>query len=177
MNPRLAPFVRVGALIIFIIMLTNLSTREFLKTTFIMGIPFIFALGFMKKSHRYSLRWVIGLIIVLAAVGGYIGMLTTLPQRIATHQIVIDGHVLMTDGKFDEATEKFSELERYGEIETRDDKIALVEKERAAAQKVKQAEELIGEGQMGQARELLETVPSDSRSYKDAARLLKTLRE
>ena len=50
MNPRLAPFIRVGGLIVLVLMLFHLPTREFLKVTFMLGIPFVFALAFMKKS-------------------------------------------------------------------------------------------------------------------------------
>ena len=39
MNPRLAPFLRVGGLAVLVLMLLYLPTREFLKVTFMLGIP------------------------------------------------------------------------------------------------------------------------------------------
>ena len=177
MNPRLAPFIRVGGLIVLVLMLFHLPTREFLKVTFMLGIPFVFALAFMKKSSKYSLGWFATLFLVLMVVGFYLYMLTGLPQRITLHEIEIDATVLLTEGKFDEAQEKFSEMEPYVSPETLNKKYTLVEKEKDAALKVEEAGELMEAGEKEKARQLLESVPYDSMAQREAARLLKTLRE
>ncbi len=177
MNPRLAPLLRVGGLIVLILMLLHLPTREFLKVTFILGIPFVFALAFLKKSSKYSLRWFAALVLILLVVGGYLYMLNGLPERIALHQIEIDGAVLLTEGKFDEAWDKFSEMEPYVNDETLNKKLAQVEKEREAFLKVEKAQELMEAGEGEQAQEILESVPSDSMAKQEAARMLKILRE
>ncbi len=177
MNPNLIPFIRVGAFIALAAMLLYLPTREFLKTTFMLGIPFIFILAFMKKTRRYSLPWITAIILAVVTVGGYIYMLTDLPQRIATHQIVIDGTALLTDGEYEAAADKFSELEQYGDINTMDEKLALVEKEKDAAFLLEQAKVLVQSGEKDQALVLLESVPSDTRAHKEAAGLIKTLEE
>lgn len=177
MNPRLAPFIRVGVFIVLAAMLLHLPTREFLKTTFMLGIPFFFILAFMRKTRRYSLPWMIAIVLAVVTVGGYIYMLTGLPQRIAAHQIVIDGTGLLTDGEYDEAEQKFGELEQYGDINTMNKKLALLEKEKEAAHLLQQAKALIKAGEEGKALALLETVPSDTRSHQEAARLIKTLEE
>ena len=104
-------------------------------------------------------------------------MLTGLPQRITLHEIEIDATVLLTEGKFDEAQEKFSEMEPYVSPETLNKKYTLVEKEKDAALKVEEAGELMEAGEKEKARQLLESVPSDSMAQREAARLLKTLRE
>ena len=93
MNPRLAPFLRVGGLAVLVLMLLYLPTREFLKVTFMLGIPLVFALAFMKKSSKYSLSWFFALLLALMALGGYLYMLSGLPQRIAVHQIEMDANI------------------------------------------------------------------------------------
>lgn len=177
MNPRLAPLLRVGGLIVLILMLLHLPTREFLKVTFMLGIPLVFALAFMKKSSKYSLRWFTALFLVLMVVGGYLYMLTGLPERIALHQIEIDASVLLSEGNFDEAQEKLSAMEPYVSPETLNKKYSLVEKEREAALKVEEARELLEAGEREKARQLLESVPSDSMAQREAKRLLKNLGE
>ncbi|MGI6420784.1 MAG: hypothetical protein ACOX0N_00985 [Syntrophomonadaceae bacterium] len=177
MNPRLAPFLRVGGLAVLVLMLLYLPTREFLKVTFMLGIPLVFALAFMKKSSKYSLSWFFALLLALMALGGYLYMLSGLPQRIAVHQIEMDANILMTEGRFDEAREKFSQLEPYLSPENLNVKYSQVDKEKEAALKVEEARELMEAGKKDQARQLLESVPSDSMAQREAARLLKNLRE
>ncbi len=177
MNPKLAPFIRVGGFIALVAMLLYLPTREFLKTTFMLGIPFIFILAFMRKQSRYSLPWIIAIVLAAVTVGGYIYMLTGLPERIATHQIVIDGTVLLSEGKYYDAAEKFGELEQYGDLNTMEKKLALVEKEKDAVRLLEQAKVMINAGEKDEALVLLESVPSDTRAHKEAASLIKTLKE
>ncbi len=177
MNPKLAPFIRVGGFIALAAMLLYLPTREFLKTTFMLGIPFIFILAFMRKQSRYSLPWIIAIILTAITVGGYIYMLTDLPERIATHQIVIDGTSLLTEGKYEDAAEKFSELEQYGDLNTMEKKLALVEKEKEASRLLEQAKVLIYAGEKDEALVLLKSISSGTRASNETARLIKTLKE
>ena len=177
MNPNLAPFIRLGAFIALVAMLLYLPTREFLKTTFMLGIPFVFILSYMRKTRKYSLPWIIAIVLAAVTVGGYIYMLTGLPQRIATHQIVIEGTALLTDGKYDAAAHKFSELEQYGDVDTMDEKLALVEKEKDAARLLEQAKALVKSGEKDKALVLLEAVPANTRAHQEAARLTKKLEE
>ncbi len=176
MNSNSAPFIRVGLFIALVAMLLYLPTREFLKTTFMLGIPLVFILAFMKKTRKYSLPWMIALLLTVVTVGGYIYLLTDLPHRIATHQIVIDGTALLTDGEYAVAAQKFSELEQYGDVLTMNKKLAWVEKEKDAATLLEQAKVLIQRGEKDKALSLLESVSSDTRVYKEAARLIKTLK-
>ena len=104
-------------------------------------------------------------------------MLSGLPQRIAVHQIEMDANILMTEGRFDEAREKFSQLEPYLSPENLNVKYSQVDKDKEAALKVEEARELMEAGKKDQARQLLESVPSDSMAQREAARLLKNLRE
>jgi outer membrane PBP1 activator LpoA protein len=83
----------------------------------------------------------------------------------------------MTEGRFDEAREKFSQLEPYLSPENLNVKYSQVDKEKEAALKVEEARELMEAGKKDQARQLLESVPSDSMAQREAARLLKNLRE
>ncbi len=177
MNPKLLPFIRVGGFIGLVAMLLYLPTRELLKTTFMLGIPFVFILAFMKKTRRYSLPWIISLVLLAVTAGGYIYILSDLPQRIATRQIVMDGTGLLAEGKYDDAAKKFSELEQCGEERTMDEKLALVEKEKKANRLLEQARVLINTGEKDKALLLLESVSSETRAHQEAARLIKTLQE
>jgi tetratricopeptide (TPR) repeat protein len=89
----------------------------------------------------------------------------------------MDANILMTEGRFDEAREKFSQLEPYLSPENLNVKYSQVDKEKEAALKVEEARELMEAGKKDQARQLLESVPSDSMAQREAARLLKNLRE
>lgn len=175
MNSEKAPFIRVGLFIVIVIMLIYMPTREFLKMTFMMAVPAVFVLIFMKNKRRFSIAWIAGIILLVCIGGGYIYMLKGLPQQIATHRIVIDGTALLSEGKYELAFNKFSELEEYGETKTMNEKLDMVNKEKQADNILKEAEKLLTAGEYESATILLESVPSGTRAHQKAADLLKSL--
>ncbi|WP_054692169.1 hypothetical protein [Syntrophomonas palmitatica] len=95
MNILRSGLIRVLLLAVCIGMLAWMPTREFLKITFMIGIPFVFALGFMVRRKPYSLAWIVSLFVMLAAAGLYVYLLTDLPERIETRRIITQGGTLV----------------------------------------------------------------------------------
>jgi hypothetical protein len=79
-----------------------------------LGIPFVFILGFMIKKPRYSLVWNICALALLAVVGLYGYRLIHLPERVQEREIVSSGAALVAEGKYDEAIAQFEKLGELG---------------------------------------------------------------
>jgi len=154
-------------------MLFFLPTREFLKTTFMLGVPFVFVLGYMVKQRRGSLSHVVSLLLLLAIGCGYIAMLYTLPQRIEVRRIVMEGSDLQGQGRYEEAIQRYRDLEKLGRTQDMNKRIAQAEKEAQAAQLLSQAEQLYQSGQTEQALQVLERIEPGTRAAVQAAKLKK----
>ncbi len=164
---------RWAVLLIGVGMLFFLPTREFLKTTFMLGVPFVFVLGYMVKQRRGSLPHLAALLL-LAVIGcGYIVMLYTLPQRIEVRRIVIEGSDLQGQGRYEEAIQRYRDLEALGRTQDMNKRIAQAEKEAHAAQTLSQAEQLNQVGQRQQALELLNSIPEGTKAAAQAEKLKK----
>lgn len=157
----------VGAMLFF------LPTREFLKTTFMLGMPFILVLGYMVKKRRYSLPFMVALALLVVIGCGYGFMLYTLPERVEARRIVMEGSELLGQGRYDEAIQRYRGLEALGRSDDMKERIAHVEKEAQAAQLLSQAEALHQIGQREQALDLLEAIPNGTRSSGRAGKLKK----
>lgn len=166
------PYIRVGLVVLVVIMLAWMPTREFLKLTFMVGIPFIFILGFMMKKQRYSIPWVISLVLLIGIVAGYGYLLTDLPDRIETKRIVSLGATLMAEGKYDQAIKEYRKLEALGRSKKMNEKIESAKKEKFSAEALAEAKRLIKAGKPEQAKKVLESIPLDSRAGTEAKDLL-----
>lgn len=177
MKSRIPPFVRILIAVAIIVALFNLPVREFLKITFIMAIPFILLAGFMSKRRRYSLLWLLALLLLLCTVFAYGNLLIQLPERIETRRIITEGAGLVAEGKYDQAIEEYKKLEELGKKEKMEDKIREAEREKKATEILEQAKESIAKGDLEQAQDLLESIPEGSRAAREAARIQKSLED
>jgi len=152
-------------------MLAWMPAREFLKITFIMGIPFIFALGFMMRRRPYSFPWVLSALVMLVSVGGYIYFLTDLPERIETRRIITQGGTLVAEGKYDQAINEYRKLAPLGRTQKMHEKIAAAEKERKADQQLQKARKLLREGREQEAQAILKAIDATTRAGVEAKKL------
>lgn len=173
-DPR-GPFIRAASLIIIAALLLYLPTREFLKVTFILGIPFILFAALMKRNVRYSPLWIVSALGLLLVAGFYFYTLSYLPERIETRRIIMDGERLLAEEKYDEAEANYRKLGPMGEINKMNDKISRVESEKLGKELVGEARELMAAGDQEKARETLQKVPSDTRAAQEAVKMLRTL--
>lgn len=160
-------------LLVGVAMLFFLPTREFLKVTFMLGVPFVFVLGFMVKQPRNSVPYVAALVLLVVIGTGYAYLLYTLPQRIEVRRIVMEGSELQGEGRYQEAIQRYRDLESLGRTEDMKEHIAQAEKEAYAAQLLSQAEQLQQSGQSQQAVDLLNTIPAGTRAANQAGKLKK----
>ncbi len=170
-----APFIRLGIVVIAIGLLLYLPTREFLKMTFMLGIPFVLFLVLMKRNKKYSVLWFLSIVLLLMVTGLYLYSLTTLPERIETRRIVMKGEGLLADGKYDEAIANYRQLGKIGETDKMNEKIARVEAERKAEEMVEEAKQLMAAGKDKAAREVLQQVPADTRAAQQAVKLMREI--
>ena len=176
MSKERNPYIRVPLAIAFIAMLFFMPTREFLKTTFLLGIPFIFILGFMVKRPRYSWGWNLAALLLLAVVVVYGYSLIHLPERIQVHRIVSNGAGLVAEGRFDEAIAEYEKLDELDQSERMQKEIAEAQKEKDARQQLVRAQELLNSGNQEEARRILETIPAETRAGLEAVKIRQELK-
>lgn len=166
---------RITLIAAVVAMLYFMPSREFLKTTFFMGMPFIIALAIKRKRPRYSFVWSIALLALLGILGGYIYLLTQLPTQIETRRIITEGGSLVAEGEFDKAIDEYKKLEELGKPEKMQEKITIAEKEKQAAAILQEARELLAAGEKEKAIKLMESIPENTRAAVQAKRLQKKL--
>lgn len=164
---------RWAILLIGVGMLFFLPTRELLKVTFMLGVPFVFVLGFMLKQRRNSVPYVTALVVLVLVSAGYLYLLYSLPQRIEVRRIVMEGSELQGQGRYEEAIQRYRDLEALGKTEDMKERIAQAEKEQYAAQLLSQAEQLQESGYSQEAVDLLNTIPAGTRAANQAGKLKK----
>lgn len=175
MNNNRNPYIRVPIAIAIIVMLFFLPTREFLKMTFILGIPFIFVLGYMIKQPRYSWSWNLCAVILLAVTGIYVYGLIHLPERVEVHYIVANGAGLVAEGKYDEAIALYERLDDLGQPDRMVKEIDKAQHEKEAHLQLDQAQDLIANGQVEEARQVLDGIATDTRAGIEAQKITKKL--
>ncbi len=162
------------ALLLFLVgMLAYLPTREFLKITVLLGAPFVLVLGFMLKKRPYSLPYIISILLLVVIVAGYGFMLYGLPGRIQSKQIITQGTKLISQKRYEEAKERFRDLESLGRSKDMRQLIEMAEREALADQMLSQARELYQGGKQEQALDLLEAVPEGTQAAGQANKLKK----
>lgn len=172
-----SPFVRVGIAVAVILMIFSLPAREFLKLTFLFGIPFILFLSFTVKKRRYSPIWIISVLGLIVVTGGYFYMLGDLPERIETRRIISEGAALVAEGKYDQAITRYRQLEKLDRSEKMHKKIAEANKEKEAAIALAEARALLQKGDQAEAFKKIESIPEDTRAAREGKRVLKELKE
>lgn len=177
MNFLKNPLVRAVLAVAAVVMLLYMPTREFLKITFMLGIPFIFLWGFLVKKRRYSFPWITSLALLLLTAAAYGYLLTQLPERIEVRKIVSEGGALVAEGKYDEAIKEYRRLEKLGQTEKMKQKIAEAEKEKEAALLLDEVRQLVARGDIEKAREILNSIPEDTRAAREAVEMKKLLQE
>ena len=128
-----------------------------------LGIPFIFIMGFMVKKPRYSLVWNVCAAVLLVIIGTYGYYLIHLPERIQVREIVTSGAALVANGQYDEAIAKFEQLEKLGKPEEMKEKILEAQTEKDAHQQLEKARQQIDVGNIDEARKIIEELPPSTR--------------
>lgn len=141
-----------------------------------MGIPFLLFYYFMSRQPRYSLLWIISGISVLAVLLFYGYLLLHLPERIESREIISQGGTLVAEGKYDQAIEKYQQLEKLGQKAKMEDKISQARLEKSAQQQLDLAREKLAAGDKQGAREIIEKIPPGTRAAGQARGLRSKLK-
>lgn len=172
-----SPFVRLGIAAAVILMIFSVPAREFLKLTFMFGIPFILFLSFVVKKRKYSPVWLISVLGLLMVTGGYFYMLGDLPERIETNKIISAGAALVAEGKYDQAITRYRQLEKLDRSQKMHKKIAEANREKEAAILLAEARALLQKGSQAEAIKKIESIPENTRAAREARSILKDLKE
>lgn len=172
-----SPVARILLLAALVIMIFYMPAREFLKVTFIMGIPAIILLGLMSKRVSWSPTWIISFVLLLGVAGAYVYLLTELPERIETRRIISEGGALVAEGKYDRAIAEYRKLEELGKVEAMQERIHTAQQEKAAAQKLDQARDLLRRGERQEAARVLDSIPGNTRAGRSAEKLRSSLQQ
>jgi len=84
---------------------------------------------------------------------------------------------LVAEGKYDEAIKEYRRLEKLGQTEKMKQKIAEAEKEKEAALLLDEVRQLVARGDIEKAREILNSIPEDTRAAREAVEMKKLLQE
>lgn len=169
------PALRLLLLAVGVAALLYMPTREFLKLTFMFGIPFVFVRVFMMKQQERGALWWISFIILMFVAGSYAYMLTNLPERIEIRRIVSEGGALVAEGKYTEAITEYSKLQELDREEKMKEKIALAEYEQKADLDLQTARQLLDQGYSKEAQQILEDIPGNTRAGREARKLMDTI--
>jgi hypothetical protein len=175
MNNSRNPYIRVPIAIAVIAMLFFTATREFLKLTFMLGIPFVFVMAFMVKQRQKSLTWGLSALALVALMGVYGYFLIHLPQRIKIREITANGAALVAQGQYDEAITLYERLGPLGKPDKMQSLIAEAETEKDAHMQLEKARQLTAEGYQAEAQEIVDALPTSTRAYQEAKELKKQL--
>jgi len=176
MSDNLKPYIRLLVVIAVGFMLYYMPTREFLKITFMLGMPFIFLLGFMVRRPRYSLVWSVCALGLVAGLGLYGYFLVHLPQRVQVREIISNGAGLVAEGHYDEAIEKYKQLENLGKPEQMKQKITEAETEKAAQEQLELARQQINAGNTAEALRIIDAIPGNTRAGREAGKLKESIK-
>ncbi|CFY03513.1 Uncharacterized [Syntrophomonas zehnderi OL-4] len=175
-NSPIKPFIRVFLFVTVLTMLFFAPTREFLKITFIMGIPGLLFYSLMGRQTRYSPLWIICGLLVLGVLLFYGYLLLHLPERIESREIISQGGTLVAEGKYDQAIDKYKQLEKLGQKAKMEDKISQARLEKSAQQQLEQARQKLAAGDKQGAREIIEKIPPGTRAASQARELRSQLK-
>ncbi|HEX3011587.1 MAG TPA: hypothetical protein VHQ70_06030 [Syntrophomonadaceae bacterium] len=170
-----SPWLRLTILLLLIASLFYLPTREFLKITFMLGIPFVFIAGFAHKQKQHSPKRTIAVVLLAAVAGVYVYSVCQLPQRIEIRRIIANGSVLVQEGKYDNAIAEYTKLEKLGQKEKMQAKIEDVEREKKGERDLELAGQLIKKGDYEEACRLIEAIPHNTRAAREAVRMLESI--
>lgn len=169
------PWVKLTILVLLIASLFYLPTREFLKITGILGMPFVFVAGFMNKQTKRSLKWNMAALCLVVLGGGYVYSMIQLPERIEIRRITAHGSVLIQEGQYDSAIAEYSKLEKLGKTDKMKAKIEDAERAKKGQRDIELARQLIKKGDYDEARKLIEAIPRKTNAASEAAKILKSI--
>jgi hypothetical protein len=167
------PLFRVLAFIIIIVTaLLYMPTREFLKITFMLGIPFIFLLGINLRQQRRGVIWFLSTGLLLVVVGAYGYLLIDLPERIEVRRIISTGGALVAEGSYDEAIMEYHKLGDLGRSDQMQKKIEQAQEEKQAALNLQKGKELLNKGADEEALRVLQSIPNHTRAGHEAEKII-----
>lgn len=169
------PLFRLTVIAAAVAALLYMPTREFLKITFMLGIPFILLLGFNRRQQRWGFKWCLSALLLLAVTGAYGYLLIQLPERIEVRRIVSEGGALVAEGHYDQAIEEYRKLGELGREDKMQEKIAQAEEEKQAALSLEKAKQLLLQGDKEEAVQVLESIPKHTRAGQKAVKLIDTI--
>jgi len=165
----------VPALIAVLAMLAFAPTREFIKTTVLLGMPALVVWSYRRRFIKYTWTWWISSLLLLVLAVGYGFMLVGLPEKVAVRNIERQAGLYLTQGQYDRAIEKYREMERYGQEARMERKIKEARRQKGFDASYRRAEELVREGNYDEAKILLNGIPPDAIVYPQVKELLRDL--
>lgn len=172
-NPRVRGLVVLAAVVA---LFAYTPTRFFIKLTVVFGIPFILLFGWWRRLRRFSIGW----ILVGLALGGLLGLygvqVYAFPERLKVKEITREGDVLLAQGKYDQAINKYREMEKL-DADKAEKKVAVAREQKKFYNTYREARELAERGDKERAVKLLGTIPPTAHVHSEAQRLLSRIEE
>lgn len=133
-------------------------------------------LGIAVRQYRFTAKWWMSAILLLAVVGAYGYLLTGLPERIEIRRIVSEGGALVAEGRYEQAMAEYCKLGDLGKTEKMKEKIAEAEVEQKAAQDLQKGKDFMNQGKTSEAKEIFSAIPDHTRAGHEAHKLLQEIK-
>ncbi|NLU49197.1 MAG: hypothetical protein GXX09_02130 [Syntrophomonadaceae bacterium] len=160
----------VGALLVYT------PTRFFIKMTILVGGPFVLVFAWWRRQPRYSVAWVLSGVVLVSLLGVYGILVYNFQERLQIKQITRAGDVLLAEGRYDQAIDKYRELEPLERDKARK-KIEAAEAQKEYYRTYLAAKELAERGARQKAIQLLQAIPHTAHVHNQAQKLLSRLKE
>ncbi len=174
-NYRLRRFLAVIIFLGVVALFIFAPTREFVKTTVLLGMPALVIWSYRRRFAKFSWTWWVSSLLLAVLLVGYGFMLWGLPEKVAVKNIERQAIIYLTEGKYDQAIDKYRELERYDRQARMEQKIKEANRQKEFAASYQEAQMMAREGNYNEARRILKNIPLEAVVYPQAQELLREL--
>lgn len=169
---------RVLAGLVILLVIAGLffdATREFMKITVFFGMPGLVIWSYQRRYKRFSVQWVFLAVVLVGLAIGYGFLLKGLPDKIGWRGAQREGDVLLAEGQYDQAIDKYKEMAQYGKEAKMENKIQEAMKQKTYDSSYKQAKTLVDAKKYEEARRILQKIPITAVVHGQAQDLLKSI--
>ncbi len=149
--------------------------REYLRTLVLTGMPALVIWGYRRRFITYSWTWWVSTLLILGCLVGGLVMLAGVPDKLTVRNIEEQAYTYLVEGKYDQAIEKYREMEPYGPESRMERRIREAEAQKEFNDQFLEARKLVLEARNEEARLVLENIPLNALVYRDAQELLEKI--
>ncbi|MGI6487521.1 MAG: hypothetical protein GX964_05520 [Syntrophomonadaceae bacterium] len=170
-DPRVRVLVGLLAIGVIVALFNYTPARFFLKMTVLIGLPFILLFLWWRRQPRFGIAWIVGVLVMGLLLGAYGMMMYSFPEQLQVKEIKKEGDILLAQGQYDRALDKYREIEPLNQKEAAK-KMAEAREQKQFHETYLRARELAEQGEKEKARQVLKSIPRSAHVYSEAHKFL-----